>query len=166
VVLRRRRALRWGRRRRRRSLRGRSLWGSSTIVRTAGRRRRICISGWRRRAIPWGARVKRRDVEGAELSPLVVVLYTLRRIAQNLVCSLYLLELDNKLGLAPWIAVRVVLESQLPKSLPYLILVCVGSDPEVLVVVPTGIHLGHGDGDGYEAAVKRAFALKGEACSL
>jgi hypothetical protein len=42
--------------------------------------------------------------------------------------SLYLLELDDKLCLAPWIAIGMVFQRQLPESFPYLVLVCIGSD--------------------------------------
>lgn len=103
-------------------------WRRGTVVGATRSRGCVGISGWRRWSGAWGIRRVGGYVQIAVLPPLIVVLLPLRGITQNLVCSLNLLELDNKFCLVPWISIRVVLEGKCTEGLADLVLAGVGSN--------------------------------------
>lgn len=104
------------------------LWGRRAVVGTAGCGGRVGIAWWRRRSSSWCVRRVRRYVQVAVLGSLLVILLPLRWITQNLMGSLDLLELDDKLLLTPWISVGVVLQSKRAEGFADLVLAGVGSD--------------------------------------
>jgi hypothetical protein len=124
------------------------LWGwigrRRAIVGPVLRRCGICIARRRRRSCSRGIWRVCRYVLVAVLSPLGVVLYSLCLVTENLVCSLDLLKLDDKLGFASRIAIWVVLQRKGSKGLPDLVLACVGRYFEIRIVVSSGIGFGHG----------------------
>jgi hypothetical protein len=137
----------WGRRGRRWSGLGRG----RAVVRAALRRGRVCVARRRRRS--GSGRVGRvvGHVLAAVLPALGVVLCSLQLVAENLMCRLDFLELDDKLRLAPRVAVWVVLQRECSEGLSDLALAGVGGHFEVRIVVPRGIGFGHGGGGAWAA---------------
>ena len=66
--------------------------------------------------------------------------------------SLDFLELDNKLCLASWIAVGVVLKRECAERFADLVLAGVGRDFQVAVVISRGISFDHGGRSGLRRA--------------
>lgn len=62
-------------------------------------------------------------------------------------CSLDFLKPDNEFGLAPRIAIRVILQRKRSESLAYLVFGGGGRDLQVGIVVSRGIGFDHGCGD-------------------
>jgi hypothetical protein len=120
-------------------------WGRA-VVGPALRRCRVCVARRRRRSRSWRVWCVVGNVLVAVLSPLRVVLCSLQLVAENLMCRLDLLELDDKLSLAPRVAVWVVLQREGAKGFADLALAGIGRHFEVRVVVPRGIGFGHGGG--------------------
>lgn len=80
------------------------------------------------------------------LPALSIVLCPLCLVAQNFMCSLNLLKLDDELGLASWIAIGVILQSQSPERFADLAFAGVSGDFEVSVVVPSRVGFDHRGG--------------------
>lgn len=126
----------------------RGLGWRGTVVGAAGRGCGVGIARRWRRPCSWGVGRVCRYVQIAVLSSLSIVLCSLGLVAENLVCSLDFLELDNELRLAPWVAIGVVLQRKAAKGFPDLVFACVGRDFEIRIVVSCGISFDHSCGCG------------------
>jgi hypothetical protein len=83
-------------------------WGRAIVRSTLGRCS-VRVARWRWRSRSWGIRRVAGNVLAAVLSPLRIVLCSLQLIAEDFVCGLDLLELDDKLSFAPRVPIWMVL---------------------------------------------------------
>jgi hypothetical protein len=116
------------------------------VIGTAGGGRGVGIARGRRRSRSWCVRRVRRDVQITVLPSLSIVLCPLCVVAQNLVRSLDLLELDNELGLMPGIAVGMILQSKSSESFADLAFGGIRGDFEICIVVSCRISFDHSGG--------------------